>query len=846
MDIESKNAISQVDKKRTYAFGIVMLLVMVIASSISGYLFLTLQKNEENRLVGTIGNVLSESINRISFSGKYHSRLLLEEMQKRLPELAYISVETLDGTIEAHTDSKRNDKPINAEEKNLSRKCIETRGMILTERLMDGSAIKEVLLPYHTGLDPNISGVVRIGIKVEDARKKQRHTLFIQVFIIIVLTFSAMGIMKAISRHFSKRLTRSEEALRESENRYRSLLEDQTDFVCRFRADGEFTYVNPVYCDFFNKPANELIGKKWHPVPLDEDLEMIQEKLSALSPSNQTVVIENRIRSGKGEIHWMQFVNRGIFDDSGNLMEIQSVGRDITDRKKAEAALLENNELLMLFIRHSPVYCYIKEVGPGRSFVLQASENFEDMIGIKGSGMIGKTMEDLFPPEFAAKITEDDWDVVSKGNMLKLDEELNGKSYTTIKFPIIQGDKTLLAGYTIDITDRKKAEAEKLTAQKIADEHAKQALIGRIAGKMAHDFNNILGIVMGNAELALVDCKETRTRKTLELILNQTIRGKNLTKNLVAFAKDHEPKQEFFSINEKMDLVLSLLKKDLEGINVARQYGRGIPDLLADPGMMEHAIVNLVQNSIHAVSLADQPEIVVSTYHQGEFIFLEIEDNGCGIPPEFLEKIFEPSFTLKGSKDKNGMYKPGIKGTGYGMSNVKRYIEQHKGDISIRSRIQKGTKVILRLPVIKKDLTNDEIKKIETKPICFGKYILIVEDEQAISDVQYRILSHEPCHHKVDIANNGRMAMDFFDRNQYDLISLDYVLPGNVSGMDVYHHLREKNKSVPVLFISGNIEFLESIKELKKNDPYIDHLSKPCKNIDYVNSINKLLGNDPV
>jgi len=118
-----------------------------------------------------------------------------------------------------------------------------------------------------------------------------------------------------------------------------------------------------------------------------------------------------------------------------------------------------------------------------------------------------------------------------------------------------------------------------------------------------------------------------------------------------------------------------------------------------------------------------------------------------------------------------------------------------------------------------------------------------VEDEHAISNVQYRILTQKPCNHKVDIANDGRVAMDLFDRNKYDFVSLDYILTGNINGMDVYHHLRKTNKNIPVLFISGNIEFLESIKELKRKDPVIDHLSKPCKNIDYVNGINKLFEN---
>ena len=134
-----------------------------------------------------------------------------------------------------------------------------------------------------------------------------------------------------------------------------------------------------------------------------------------------------------------------------------------TARQNAEQAMRATDIMFSLFMRHSPVYVFIKEVTPAGSRVLQASENFDQMVGIAGSSMIGKTMEELFPPEFAAKITADDLDVIAKGEVLKLDEELNGRFYTTIKFPLVQGDRTLLAGYTIDITERKQAEVEKTT-----------------------------------------------------------------------------------------------------------------------------------------------------------------------------------------------------------------------------------------------------------------------------------------------------------------------------------------------------------------------------------------------
>ncbi|MCD4718932.1 MAG: PAS domain S-box protein [Desulfobacula sp.] len=392
-----------------------------------------------------------------------------------------------------------------------------------------------------------------------------------------------------------------------------------------------------------------------------------------------------------------------------------------------------------------------------------------------------------------------------------------------------------------NITDRKKAEEEKIKAQKVSGEHEKLALVGQIAGKMAHDFNNVLGVIMGNSQLALIETKEPKTKKALELIFKQTIRGKNLTKNLVAFARDQEPKQEFFKINEKIDLVLSLLRKDLEGIELIKENKTGMPDLLADSGMIEHALVNLVQNSIHAVSMVKNPQITMRSYCVADNICFEIEDNGCGILKEHLKKIYEPSFTLKGSKDIAGLYKPDIKGTGYGMSNVKKYIEQHKGNISIESQFGSGTKFIISMPVIKKELTSEEKIKIREETIHFDKYILLVEDEPAISDVQYRILTQEPCSHKVDIASTGQVAMDLFGRNEYDFVSLDYILLGKITGMDIYHHIRKTNKNIPILFVSGNIEFLESVKDLKQKDINIDHLSKPCQNKDYVNSINRLL-----
>jgi CheY-like chemotaxis protein len=233
----------------------------------------------------------------------------------------------------------------------------------------------------------------------------------------------------------------------------------------------------------------------------------------------------------------------------------------------------------------------------------------------------------------------------------------------------------------------------------------------------------------------------------------------------------------------------------------------------------------------------------LKAYPQGDKVYFEIEDNGCGIPKEHQDSIYTPSFTLKGGHDKTGSYKSEIQGTGYGMSNVKKYIvEKHKGDISLESEVGKGTRITVALRIIKNQLSSAEKKEVVKSQIYDKRRILLVEDESAIADVQYQILTKEPFGHIVSMAVNGQAAIDGFDRNKFDAVSLDYMLPGNINGLDVYNHIRKCDKDIPVMFISGNIEFLESIQKLREKDPNIEHLSKPVDNLDYVNKINELIG----
>ncbi len=516
------------------------------------------------------------------------------------------------------------------------------------------------------------------------------------------------------------------------------------------------------------------------------------------------------------------------------------------DRKRSEDALRESERRYRLLFKNAPAG--ICEIDMEKGCFLSVNDIMCEHTGYSEEEFFALAPMDLLAEESKTRYRERirkmaAGEKVPDNVEFTIVKKNGGKVCTILNSDLIyrKGKPRGVRVVAYDITERKKAEREKVKAQQYAAEQEKLALVGQVAGKMAHDFNNILSVIMGNAELLLHMCAEGETKRRLGLIFDQTRRGKNLTKNLVVFAKDQEPKQEFFNLVEKVNLVLNLLKKDLRQIRIVREDGRDLPKVLADPGMIEHVLVNLVQNAVHALSLVENPQITLRTFLKDEHIGFEIADNGCGIPAEYLSSIYDPSFTLKGSRDTRGAYKAGIKGTGYGMANVKKYIEQHRGVISVASEIGSGTAFTVTLPYIRETLTKAEKEAVRQMEFQTGRTILIVEDEKFLSDVQSGVLSRSPCHHEVDVADSGEVAMDLFDRNTYDLVSLDYVLPGKFSGIDVYHHIRGKDSKVPVLFISGNIEFLESIKELKREDPLIDHISKPCENKAYVSRINMLL-----
>lgn len=194
-------------------------------------------------------------------------------------------------------------------------------------------------------------------------------------------------------------------ALRVSEERYRSVVEDQTEVISRVLPDGRFTYVNEVFCRLYGLTPDQLIGQCWHPVAHQDDVAMIEAKLAELSPSNPSVSFEARNYLADGELHWMQWVSRGIFDAQGQIKEIQSVGRDITEPKLIELALKEKEARLDMALAASGLGIWDTDLITGR---VKGDQRISEMLGYSIEELSQKCFwRDLQDPGDVARFERD-------------------------------------------------------------------------------------------------------------------------------------------------------------------------------------------------------------------------------------------------------------------------------------------------------------------------------------------------------------------------------------------------------------------------------------------------------
>ena len=609
-------------------------------------------------------------------------------------------------------------------------------------------------------------------------------------------------------------LLRRKEELDIARARYFDLYDLAPVGYCTVSEDEFILEANLTVATLLGLPRGALIKKRFSKFILQEDHDIYYLNRKQLMATGEPQACELRIVKKAGPAFWGHLVMTTTKDAEGKPV-CRVVLSDISELK-------QTNELFSLFMRHSPVYTYFKEVTSTQSLVLQASDNFAQMTGIPSTEMIGKTMTELFSPEFAAKITAEDWAVVSGREVLRLEEELNGRIFDTIKFPIVRGDKTLLAGYTVDITDRKRANDEQRSLEERLQRAEKMEALGQLAGGVAHDLNNVLGILSGYSELLLEEIpEESRSRGHVQKILQSTQKGAAIIQDLLTLARRGVTASEVLNLNSIVSdflgtPVFDKFKNDYPRVTFRTECDNNLLNIKGSPIHLEKTVMNLVSNAAEAITETGEVTIRTENRHldkpiqgygeirEGDYAVLIVSDTGMGIPAESIGKIFEPFYTKK---------KMGRSGTGLGLAIAWGTAKDHNGYIDVKTEVGKGTTFTLYFPVTRDELTSPEPEVPIEQYMGQGESVLVVDDIAEQGEIAIKLLTR--LGYEVYLVSSGEEAVEYLKGNKVDILVLDMIMTPGIDGLETFRRILEINPRQKAIIVSGFSE-TERVGEAQK------------------------------
>ena len=374
-------------------------------------------------------------------------------------------------------------------------------------------------------------------------------------------------------------------------------------------------------------------------------------------------------------------------------------------------------------------------------------------------------------------------------------------------------DKTgclVLEGFLLDITDKKNQEQRQKATEEQLQQAQKMEAIGRLAGGVAHDFNNILTGIVGNAELLLMEqSKDSSSRAGLEEIVNLSKRASRLTGQLLAFSRKQVLNPRVVNPGSLIGQSKKMIERIIgEDIRLLLNVQEGIYNIEIDPVQFDQILLNLVVNAKDAMEKGGDITINLSntTIHrkhddQGKdfendnFVCLSVKDTGCGIDPNDMDKIFEPFFSTK----------PSEKGTGLGLATIYGIVEQNGGTISVESEPGSGSTFYIYLPAKQVDPPVKSVPESSSEFPSGTETLLVVEDEDQVRDLTKRVL--EKCGYKIIEAAEGYSALKLSTQFQdtIHMVITDIVMPG-MNGKVLTEKLQESRPEIKILFMSGHSE----------------------------------------
>ncbi|WP_072910034.1 PAS domain-containing hybrid sensor histidine kinase/response regulator [Malonomonas rubra] len=604
-------------------------------------------------------------------------------------------------------------------------------------------------------------------------------------------------------------------SLRRSEQHFRTLVDTIPDLIWLKDAEGVYLSCNATFERFFGARQEEIVGKTDYDFIDRELADFFREKDHRAMAANRPCDNEEWITfADNGQRALLLTTKMPMHDIDGKIVGVLGVGRDITKLRQAENALRQSEETFRkLFEDSSDAILLIDETG----VFVECNQAALGLLKMERDEFL------LLPPARISPEFQPDGqrsaEAASEMIALAYSKGLHRFDWTCINaeggefvvevslMPVTIKGQTMLHTTWRDITARKRAEKEKAKLESQLQQAQKMESVGRLAGGVAHDFNNMLGVILGHAELGLKRLDPTHKVCTdLRQIKESAERSADLTRQLLAFARQQTVTPKVIDLNEAISNMITMLQRLIgEDIELIFQQAAETCLIHMDPSQIDQLLANLCVNARDAIEDTGKIEIETHIFSvdadychtnpeatPGDYVCLAISDDGKGMNLETQAHIFEPFFTTK----EQG------KGTGLGLATVYGIVKQNKGFIDISSESGKGTIFSVYLPLFTGTKAQKRSQPGEQKALRGHETILLVEDEAAILNITATMLEEQG--HTVLRAGTPGQAMEIAREHpgEIDLLMTDVIMP-EMNGRELAKNVLALRPGTKRLFMSG-------------------------------------------